>query len=47
MLEVDNLEDRAVYLDVIAVLELVGAEQSGSVLLEPNLDVVDVLTQPS
>jgi len=40
VLELDDLEDRAVDLDVVAVFELVGAYQGESVLLEPNLDVV-------
>jgi len=40
VLELEDLEDGAVDLDVVAVFELVGANQGESVLLEPNLDVV-------
>jgi hypothetical protein len=37
VLEVDDLEDRALDVDVVAVLELVGRNRGGSVLLEPDL----------
>jgi hypothetical protein len=40
VLELKDLEDRALDVDVIAVFELVGAYQGGSVLTEPNVDVV-------
>jgi hypothetical protein len=40
VLELEDLEDRALDVDVIAVFELVGAYQGESVFLEPNLDVV-------
>jgi hypothetical protein len=40
VLKLDDLVDRAVNLDVVAVFELVGGDQGASVLLEPNLDVV-------
>jgi hypothetical protein len=39
VLEVDDLEDRAVDLDVVSVLELVGGDDGGSAFLEPRLDV--------
>jgi hypothetical protein len=41
VLEFDDLEDRPVDLDVVAVLELVGAQQRESVLMEPAMDVVE------
>jgi hypothetical protein len=40
VLELHDLEDRALDVDVVAVLELVGADQGESVLLGPNIDVV-------
>jgi hypothetical protein len=40
VLELDDLEDRPVDVDVVAVLELICAYQGESVLLEPNRDVV-------
>jgi hypothetical protein len=40
VLELEDLEDGALDVDVIAVFELVGAYQDESVFLEPNLDVV-------
>jgi hypothetical protein len=40
VLELEDLEDRALDLDVVAVFELVCADQGESVLLEPNIDVV-------
>jgi len=40
VLKLEDLEDRAVDLDVVAVFELVGGDRGGSVLLEPNIDVV-------
>jgi hypothetical protein len=42
VLELHDLEDRAVDLDVVAVLELIGAYQGGSGFLESNLDAVAV-----
>jgi len=43
VLEVDDLVDRAVDLDVVAVLELVGGDQGESVLMESNTaDVADI-----
>jgi hypothetical protein len=38
VLEVEDLEDRPVDLDVVAVFELICAYQGESVLLEPNID---------
>jgi hypothetical protein len=38
VLELDDLVDRPLDLDVIAVFELVGGDQWGSVLLEPNIN---------
>jgi hypothetical protein len=40
VLELEDLVDRPLDLDVVAVFELVGADQGESVLLEPNFDVV-------
>jgi hypothetical protein len=40
VLEVDDLEDRALDVDVIAGLELVGGDDGRSAFLEPNLDGV-------
>ena len=39
VLELEDLEDGAVDVDVVSVLELVGAYQGESVLLEANIDV--------
>jgi hypothetical protein len=39
MLELDDLEDRPVNLDVVAVFELVGAYQGESVLPEPKISM--------
>jgi len=38
VLELEDLEDRALDVDVVAVFELVGGDQVESVFLEPNLD---------
>jgi hypothetical protein len=43
VLEFDDLVDRAVNLDVVAVFKLVGGDQVESVLLEPKIDLVCVL----
>jgi hypothetical protein len=39
VLELDDLVDRAVNLDVVAVFELVGGDQVESVLLVPKIGV--------
>jgi hypothetical protein len=39
VLELEDLEDRALDLDVVSVLELVGVDDGRSVLLEPNFNV--------
>jgi hypothetical protein len=40
VLELEDLEDGAVDLDVVSVLELVGGDRGNQPFLEPNLDVV-------
>jgi hypothetical protein len=40
VLELEDLEDRALDVDVVAVFELVCADQGESVFLEPNVAVV-------
>jgi hypothetical protein len=39
VLELEDLEDGAVDLDVVSVLELVGGDRGNQPFLEPNLDV--------
>jgi hypothetical protein len=40
VLELDDLEDRAVDVDVVPVAKLIGVDDRRSVLLEPNSNVV-------
>jgi hypothetical protein len=46
VLELEDLEDGALDLDVVAVLELVGADDGGSALFAGKTDVVSVLVRP-